>query len=46
MNKFQQLKRLIEDFDNSLGIWGDIIGGICLFAMGIGLFVFVPLFFG
>jgi len=25
---------------------GDIIGGICLFAIGIGLFVFVPLFFG
>lgn len=41
MEKLQQIKQLIEDFENDLGIWGDIIGGLCLVVIFVGLFVMV-----
>jgi len=46
MSKWNQLKAIIQEMDDDLGIWGDIIGGVCLFIFGIGLFVFVPLIAG
>jgi len=46
MQKLDQLRALMRDMENSLGIIGDIIGAICLFILGIGLFVFVPLIAG
>ena len=30
MNKLNQLREMIEELDESLGIWGDIIAGLCL----------------
>lgn len=46
MNKMKELFAMIEEMDRNLGIWGDIIGAICLVLLGIGLFVFVPLIAG
>ncbi len=46
MQKLAQLRALMRDMENSLGIIGDIIGGICFFILAIGLFVFVPLIAG
>ena len=46
MQKLAQLRALMREMENSLGIIGDIIGEICLFILGIGLFVFVPLIAG
>jgi len=46
MTKFEQLKQMIQQFEDDLGIWGDIIGGISLVLICIGLFVFVPLIAG
>ena len=42
MTKFQQLKRMIEDFERDLGIWADIIGGVCLFGIFFAILVMVP----
>ena len=41
MTKFKQLKQIIQQFEDDLGIWGDIIGGVCLVAIFVGLFVLV-----
>jgi hypothetical protein len=46
MSKWNQLKAIIQEMDDDLGIWGDIIGAISLVLIGIGLFVFVPLIAG
>jgi|14BtaG_2_1085337.scaffolds.fasta_scaffold01096_11 hypothetical protein len=46
MTHLNKLRALMRDMENSLGIIGDIIGAICLFILGIGLFVFVPLIAG
>jgi hypothetical protein len=46
MSNFQKFIAMLEKFDDDLGIWGDIIGGISLVLIGIGLFVFVPLIAG
>jgi len=46
MTHLNKLRALMLDMENSLGIIGDIIGAICLFILGIGLFVFVPLIAG
>lgn len=46
MTHLDKLRALMRDMENSLGIIGDIIGAICLFILGIGLFVFVPLIAG
>ncbi len=42
MNKFEQLREMIEELDESLGIWGDIIGGIALFGILFAILVMVP----
>ncbi len=41
MTKFEQLKKMIQQMDDDLGIWGDIIGGVCLVVIFFGLFVLV-----
>lgn len=41
MTKFEQLKKMIQQMDDDLGIWGDILGGVCLFVIFFGLFVLV-----
>jgi len=42
MTKFQQLKRMIEQLESDLGIWGDILGGIALFGTLFAILVMVP----
>lgn len=41
MSKMKQLIAMIEEFERDLGIWGDILGGVCLVAIFVGLFVLV-----
>lgn len=33
MNKLEQLRTMIRQMEDDLGIWGDIIGAIALFAL-------------
>lgn len=40
MNSFNKLRAMLRDMEDGLGIWGDIIGGLCLFGM-----LFIGLFF-
>jgi hypothetical protein len=40
MNKLQQLREMLEGLDESLGVWGDIIGGICLVITLYGVLLF------
>lgn len=40
MNKLQQLREMIEELDESLGIWGDIIGGLCLMLLCYAILMF------
>jgi len=40
MNSFNKLRAMLRDMEDSLGIWGDIIGGLCIFGM-----LFIGLFF-
>jgi hypothetical protein len=40
MNSFNKLRALLRDMEDSLGIWGDIIGALSLFGI-----LFVGLFF-
>ena len=42
MTKFQQIKQMIEQFENDLGIWADILGGIALFGTLFAILVMVP----
>ncbi|MGB1153430.1 MAG: hypothetical protein ACPG4F_04610 [Paracoccaceae bacterium] len=41
MNKIKQLTAMIEEFDRDLGVWADILGGVCLVVIFFGLFVLV-----
>lgn len=40
MNKIKHLRAMIEQMERDLGIWGDILGAIAIFAM-IGAFLWV-----
>lgn len=40
MNNLTKLRAMLRDMENSLGIWGDIIGALSLFGI-----LFVGLFF-
>jgi len=40
MNSLNKLRAMLRDMEDGLGIWGDIIGGLCLFGM-----LFIGLFF-
>ena len=41
MNNWKKLTNMIEQMDRDLGIWADIIGGLCLVVIFVGLFVLV-----
>lgn len=41
MTNLKKFITMIEEFERDLGIWGDIIGGVCLVAIFVGLFVLV-----
>ena len=40
MQKLDKLRAMLRDMEDGFGIWGDIIGGLCLFVM-----LFIGLFF-
>tara|TARA_R100001198_G_C5137415_1_gene152816 strand:- start:39 stop:173 length:135 start_codon:yes stop_codon:yes gene_type:complete len=40
MNKLQQLREMLEGLEDSLGIWGDIIAGLCLMLTLYGVLIF------
>lgn len=40
MNNLTKLRAMLRDMEDSLGIVGDIIGGLCIFGM-----LFIGLFF-
>ena len=40
MNKLQQLREMLEGMEESLGIWGDIIGGLCLMLLCYAILMF------
>lgn len=46
MNTLKKLEAMFAKMDDDLGIVGDLIGVICLFAIGYGAIVFLPLIFG
>lgn len=41
MSKLNQIKAMIQQFEDDLGVWADIIGGVCLVVIFFGLFVLV-----
>ena len=40
MNKLQQLREMLREMEDSLGIWGDIIGGLCLMLLCYAILMF------
>lgn len=40
MSNFNKLRAMLRDMEDSLGIWGDIIGAACLFGSFYILFFF------
>ena len=40
MNNLNKLRAMLRNMEDGLGIWGDIIGGLCIFGM-----LFIGLFF-
>ena len=40
MNKLHKLRAMLRDMETDLGIWGDIIGGLCLLLLCYAILMF------